>query len=60
METLKSFPADFEASLKEENNEEKEGMMTSKENNFEMKKNKFGMLVIEEGDEGVVLICNFK
>ena len=41
---------------KEENTEDKEGGMTiSKENNFAAKKNKFGMLVIEEGDEGVLV-----
>ena len=41
---------------KEETIEEKEGGMTiSKENNFAAKKNKFGMLVIEEGDEGVLV-----
>ena len=44
------------AAKKEETNEEKEGGMTvSKENNFAAKKNKFGMVVIEEGDEGVLV-----
>lgn len=44
------------AAKKEEPTEEKDGGMTiSKENNFAAKKNKFGMVVIEEGDEGVLV-----
>lgn len=40
----------------DKNTEENEGGMTvSKENNFTAKKNKFGMVVIEEGDEGVLV-----
>lgn len=40
----------------DKNTEENEGGMTvSKENNFAAKKNKFGMVVIEEGDEGVLV-----
>ena len=36
--------------------EEFEKNLQAKEDNFNMKKNKFGMNVIEEGDEGVRIV----